>query len=374
MHEQCGTPAYIAPEILKDEGYEGFSCDIWSSGVVLYAMLYGIVPFRANNMSELQKMIIKADYKLQECISEEARDLLRGMLEKEPAKRLTVKKILEHPWLSDAQDTVELFTNAEKNYIKSEFTYNDNREIKGGKNLEGFDEGEESDAFVDALLETNENSLLKNSETKSVILAPFNSTKSHIETEMALLDEIKDMIQDRRCIKFAPRVREIDKQYEVNNNAELDNGVQHDFGKEEEEKKKKEEEAKKKEDSEENKDKPSELQMLDDLIKREESQQASYSEQNADNLYGEVSNKKNNEKGSLNQNLLKNEINEASLSGLAPQNSINSILQARDSTIIDYSQLERVSEFGFPKEAIKTSIINNELNSATTSYFLIQMN
>lgn len=91
--------------------------------------------------------------------------------------------------------------------------------------MEGFDEGEESDAFVDALLETNENSLLKNSETKSVILAPFNSTKSHIETEMALLDEIKDMLQDRRCIKFAPRVREIDKQYEVNNNAELDNGV-----------------------------------------------------------------------------------------------------------------------------------------------------
>ena len=53
MTEQCGTPAYIAPEILKDRGYEGFGVDIWSSGVVLYAMLYGIVPFRANNMAEL---------------------------------------------------------------------------------------------------------------------------------------------------------------------------------------------------------------------------------------------------------------------------------------------------------------------------------
>lgn len=189
-------------------------------------------------MSELQKMIIKADYKLQDCISEEARDLLRGLLEKEPAKRLTVRQILEHPWLADAQDTVELFTSAEKNYIKSEFTYNDNRGVKANdgaeKNLNEGDEGEESDAFVDALLETNENSLLKNSESKSVILAPFNSTKSHIGTENELLEEIKDMLQDRKCIKFAPRVREIDKQYEVNNNAELDNGVQHDFGKEEE--------------------------------------------------------------------------------------------------------------------------------------------
>jgi serine/threonine protein kinase len=53
MNEQCGTPAYIAPEILMDKGYSGFSADLWSAGVVLYAMLYGTVPFKANNMSEL---------------------------------------------------------------------------------------------------------------------------------------------------------------------------------------------------------------------------------------------------------------------------------------------------------------------------------
>jgi serine/threonine protein kinase len=64
MSEQCGTPAYIAPEILLDKGYEGFAVDIWSAGVVLYAMLYGTVPFKANNMSELQKMIIKAKFTL----------------------------------------------------------------------------------------------------------------------------------------------------------------------------------------------------------------------------------------------------------------------------------------------------------------------
>jgi 5'-AMP-activated protein kinase catalytic alpha subunit len=53
MTEQCGTPAYIAPEILRDKGYFGFKVDIWSAGVVLYAMLYGTVPFKANNMTEL---------------------------------------------------------------------------------------------------------------------------------------------------------------------------------------------------------------------------------------------------------------------------------------------------------------------------------
>jgi 5'-AMP-activated protein kinase catalytic alpha subunit len=45
MFEQCGTPAYIAPEILRNKGY-GLSVDLWSAGVVLFAMLYGSVPFK----------------------------------------------------------------------------------------------------------------------------------------------------------------------------------------------------------------------------------------------------------------------------------------------------------------------------------------
>lgn len=73
---------------------------------------------------------------------------------------------------------------------------------------------------------------MKNAETKSIILAPFNSTRSNlkeIERHYSLPSEIKEMIQSKSCLKFAHRVREIDKQYEVNNNAELDNGVYHDF-------------------------------------------------------------------------------------------------------------------------------------------------
>lgn len=58
MREQCGTPAYIAPEIIRDRGYSGFKADLWSAGVVLYAMLYGTVPFKANNMQDLHKLIL----------------------------------------------------------------------------------------------------------------------------------------------------------------------------------------------------------------------------------------------------------------------------------------------------------------------------
>jgi 5'-AMP-activated protein kinase catalytic alpha subunit len=94
MHEQCGTPAYIAPEILKDKGYKGFGVDIWSLGVCLYAMLYGTVPFKANNMSELHTLIIKAKYSLKDEkveISENAKNLIKALLEPDPKKRITIE-------------------------------------------------------------------------------------------------------------------------------------------------------------------------------------------------------------------------------------------------------------------------------------------
>ena len=111
--------------------------------------------------------------------------------------------------MADARDSVELFTQAEKNYIKSEYTYNDSKRYN--RNTVTGNPEYESDAFVDAMLDTNENSILKNAETKSVILAPFNSTKSNIETGEEFLEQVRDQLEDRRCIKFAPRVREIAK-------------------------------------------------------------------------------------------------------------------------------------------------------------------
>lgn len=101
MHDQCGTPAYIAPEILKNLGYEGFGVDVWSAGVVLYAMLSGTVPFKANNMSDLHRLILKGNYAPIKDISDEAISLLSNLLEVDPKKRLTVDQVLNHSWLKN---------------------------------------------------------------------------------------------------------------------------------------------------------------------------------------------------------------------------------------------------------------------------------
>lgn len=76
-------------------------------------------------MTELQKIIIKAKYTLKDDISVEARDLLQGLMEKDPIKRMTIAQVLQHSWLQDAKDSheIELFTDQEKAYMATEFTY-----------------------------------------------------------------------------------------------------------------------------------------------------------------------------------------------------------------------------------------------------------
>jgi serine/threonine protein kinase len=112
MTEQCGTPAYIAPEILRDKGYEGFKVDVWSAGVCLYAMLIGTVPFKAASMHELHNLIVNGKYEIkpEEKLSESVLNLIASLLEVDPKKRLSAFEVLSHPWLKDTQEEMDIFT------------------------------------------------------------------------------------------------------------------------------------------------------------------------------------------------------------------------------------------------------------------------
>ena len=237
MHEQSGTPAYIAPEILKEEGYQGFKADIWSAGVVFYAMLFGTVPFKASNMKELHKMIIKGKYNLKEEISDEAKHLMRSMLETDPTKRISISKILSHPWFNDMDEDLEIFNQEERDVVKKEFVYNNPKFFNRSEQVNHAEEP--WDCFTELNLDSI-NQTLRNESEKSVILAPFNSSISDFDEEewkgmeagliIHRLFEDAAPLQDKKAsIRFAARCRDQDRQYEINNNGELDNGVYHKF-------------------------------------------------------------------------------------------------------------------------------------------------
>ncbi|XP_076912958.1 CBL-interacting serine/threonine-protein kinase 5-like [Bidens hawaiensis] len=100
LHTQCGTPAYIAPEVLRKKGYDGAKADTWSCGVVLYALLAGCLPFRDDNLMYMYKKIFKAEYEFPPWFSGDARRLVAKLLVVNPSQRITIPAVMRSTWFS----------------------------------------------------------------------------------------------------------------------------------------------------------------------------------------------------------------------------------------------------------------------------------
>uniref|UniRef100_A0A8R7U9H0 SNF1-related protein kinase catalytic subunit alpha KIN10 n=1 Tax=Triticum urartu TaxID=4572 RepID=A0A8R7U9H0_TRIUA len=97
----CGSPNYATPEVISRKLYAGPEVDVWSCGVILYALLCGTLPFNDDNIPKLFKKIKGGIYTLPSHLSALARDLIPRMLVVDPMKRITIHEIREHPWFQN---------------------------------------------------------------------------------------------------------------------------------------------------------------------------------------------------------------------------------------------------------------------------------
>jgi len=106
LETSCGTPDYVAPEVITAEGSYDKSVDMWSCGVITYVLLCGFSPFLSSTQTGLFEKIIKCEYDFPDPewthISENAKDFIRRLLVKDPKARYTASQCLEHAWLTSA--------------------------------------------------------------------------------------------------------------------------------------------------------------------------------------------------------------------------------------------------------------------------------
>ncbi|KAM7508329.1 hypothetical protein LguiA_018782 [Lonicera macranthoides] len=98
LHTTCGTPAYVAPEVIGKKGYDGAKADIWSCGVILFVLLAGFLPFQDDNIVAMYRKIYRGDFKCPPWFSSEARRLVTKLLDPNPSSRITSAKIMESSW------------------------------------------------------------------------------------------------------------------------------------------------------------------------------------------------------------------------------------------------------------------------------------
>ncbi|XP_020591909.1 CBL-interacting protein kinase 23-like isoform X2 [Phalaenopsis equestris] len=98
LHTTCGTPNYVAPEVLNNKGYDGAKADLWSCGVILFILMAGYLPFEDSNLMLLYKKIFKADFTCPAWFSTSVKKLIKRILDPNPQTRMAMAEVIQNEW------------------------------------------------------------------------------------------------------------------------------------------------------------------------------------------------------------------------------------------------------------------------------------
>ncbi|KAL0937719.1 serine threonine protein kinase [Colletotrichum truncatum] len=119
----CGSPHYAAPELLKHKHYRGDKADIWSLGIILYALLAACLPFDDPDIGALLQKTKRGTYEIPEFLSSEAKDLIRRMLVANPDTRISIKEMWQHPLIRKYNYLDNLGTSGQPKDVRKNFHY-----------------------------------------------------------------------------------------------------------------------------------------------------------------------------------------------------------------------------------------------------------
>ena len=196
----CGTPIYLAPEIIKEDGHDE-KVDIWCIGVLLFELITGNVPFQGNDIDTLKENILHLRISWPKDINIDAKNLIKKILKLDPNSRISLEEMLKHPFFT------KYFPNAVKDLIKPE----DQGECKTF--IISKDDPSTWEPFIKSKENINETKNEKENEKKS-----RGNTPPEKEKEIKLKDETKDYennVMKEQYEKLLEKFENLKRDYEI---------------------------------------------------------------------------------------------------------------------------------------------------------------
>lgn len=230
LRTPCGSPCYAAPEMIIGKKYNGIISDVWSSGVILYVMICGYLPFKGENNTQIYENIIKGNYFIPDYLSIGCKNLLEKILVIEPSKRITLEGIKNHPYIQDYYEKFKLEHNNKNKNINEidekvvekmvkEHGFNDKNEIIQNLKTNQFNQITTTYKLLQLKLE-NENTTTENNEKQNIFMEakPIISKGSSVpcQKRIGLIGIKKDGFKKRNDKLIKPSNSNFKTQYSTN--------------------------------------------------------------------------------------------------------------------------------------------------------------